>query len=168
MRFLILLVVCKPLVDNFHKFALEHDCVCAVVFCADKTQRWIHDAPPIVALGATQFDDERIVHTLWQSYAIVTAIGKRFLAKFDLCRVGKTVVLKRFLTHVLDILHLLLHNLHCFLFGRGVCEMWRKIVDNGIFDKVFDILVGLVVAVSTDMYAQKLRVGLGGRAKYDC
>ena len=69
---------------------------------------------------------------------------------------------------MLDILHLLLHNLHCFLFGRGVSEMWSKIVDNGIFDKVLDILVGLVVAVRTDMYAQKLRVGLGGRAKYNC
>ena len=159
--FLILLVVCKPLVDNFHKFAFEHNCVCAVVFRSDKTQRWIHNTPPVVTSCTTQLDDEGIVHTLWQSYAIVASVGKLFLAKLDICRVAKAVALESFVAHVLDIVELFVHNLHGLGFGCGICKMWRKVVYDGIFDKVFDILVGLIVAVRTDMYAQKLRVGLG-------
>ena len=92
-RFLILLVVFQPLVDNFHKLAFEHNCVCAVAFPSNKTQRWVHNTPPVVALGATQFDDECIVHALWQGYAIVASVGKGLLAKLDLCRVAKAVVM---------------------------------------------------------------------------
>ena len=105
---------------------------------------------------------------MWQSYAIVASVGKLFLAKFDICRVAKAVALESFVAHLLYAVELLVHNLHGLGFGCGIAEMWRKVVYNGIFDKVFDILVGLAIAVRTDMYAQKLRVGLGWCAKHDC
>ena len=69
---------------------------------------------------------------------------------------------------MLDIVELPFYNLHGLVFGGGICKMWRKVVYNGIFDEVFDILVGLIVAIRTDMYAQKLRVGLGWCAKHHC
>ena len=86
-----MLSVTEPLLNNFPQFGFVLNLIASVWLATNKAQRWVHNAPPIVATSATKVDNQRIVHATWQTDAVVRPVGESFGTKTYRACVGKTV-----------------------------------------------------------------------------
>lgn len=148
-----------PLTDYFQQAGFVHNVTASVAFASDKTQRRIHNAPPVVAAAGAEFYYQSVVHAAGKSKPVVTSVGKLFGAQFDGGTVLFALFRKHLVAHRFYPVEVLLYHLHCLFLGGCLREIGGEIVDDCRFYRVFDALVVAVVAVGTNVNTQKFRIG---------